>query len=161
MALRVSDADKHRAILHIVNDYTNLVSSGTLIQKVPQPPISTHVQYSFLVECRKFAGFFRNNRGPKGTDIVSKDYVNMKRVKLPVWNEWHDHMNQHLMHLSYCRLYSKTQWNGHTVNAVLLDEFRRAWKLFLAEVEEPFRSEFETHVAARASRPEYSGLDFR
>ena len=55
--------DPFDAILHVVNDYTNLVSSGTLIQQPHTPPINTHVQYSFLVECRKFAAFFTNNRG--------------------------------------------------------------------------------------------------
>jgi hypothetical protein len=59
-----------------------------------------------------------------------------RSVKKPkVWKAWHDHMNVHLMHLSYGRLSSKTQWNGQTVNADLLDEFQKAWKLFLAKVE--------------------------
>jgi len=162
MRLIVTGADKLGAILHIVNDYTNLVSSGTLIQAAHKPPINTHVQYSFLVECRKFAAFFRNNRGPKGTDIASSDYLKAKlRFKLPVWKAWHDHMNVHLLHLSYDRLSSKIQWTGHTVNADLLDEFQRAWKLFLAKVEEPYKSEFERQIAARESKPEYKGLDFR
>ena len=71
-------ADKLKAILHIVNDYTNLVSSGTHIYKGHKPPIGTHVQYSFLVECRKFAAFFGNKRGLKGRDIASKDYLAAK-----------------------------------------------------------------------------------
>jgi hypothetical protein len=87
--------------------------------------------------------------------------VNLKRVKLPVWNAWHDHMNVHLMHLSYDRLSSKTQWNGHTVNSVLLGEFQKAWRLFLDEVKEPYKLEFERQIAARARKPEYAGSDLR
>ena len=154
----MTTTEKLAAIVHVVNDHTNLVSAGIIIQSAHEPPVNTHVQYSFLVECRKFAGFFRNNRGPKRRDIVSKDYLNAKlRVKLPVWRGWHDHMNVHLMHLSYDRLNSKTQWDGHTVNDQLLDEFQRAWKLFLANVQDPYLSEFHRQIAARESKPEYQG----
>jgi len=162
MRFKVTGADKLGAILHIVNDYSNLVSSGTLIQQDQMPPIKTHVQYSFLVECRKFAAFFGNKRGPKGADIASKDYLKAKlRFNLPVWKAWHDHMNVHLMHLSYDRLSSITQWTGHTVNADLLAEFQKAWKLFLAKIEDPYKSEFEIQIEARSRKPEFKGLDFR
>jgi hypothetical protein len=161
MGFRATVSNRFDAILHIVNDYSNLVSSGTLVKQGHAPPINTHVQYSFLVECRKFAAFFAN-RGPKGTDIASKDYLKAKLpIKLPVWKAWHDHMNVHLMHLSYDLLSSKTQWTGHTVNADLLDEFQKAWKLFLAKVEDPYKSEFESQIEARASKPEFKGLDLR
>ena len=160
--LNVTSANKLSAILHIVNDYTNLVSSGTLIYQAPTPPINTHVQYSFLVECRKFAAFFWNNRGRKRNDIVSKDYLTTKlSIKLPVWKAWHEHMNVHLLHLSYDRLNSTIQWDGHTVNADLLAEFQQAWKLFLSKVEEPYKSEFERQIQVREGKPEYAGLDFR
>lgn len=158
----VTSADKLRAILHIVNDYTNLVSSGIHIYRAHKPPINTHVQYSFLVECRKFAAFFGNMRGRRGTDIASKDYLAAKlSIKLPVWKAWHEHMNVHLMHLSYDRLNSTTQWDGHSVNADLLAEFQKAWKLFLSKVEEPYKSEFERQIQIRESKSAYLGLDFR
>ena len=155
----LEESDKIDAVLHIVNDYTNLVSSGTLIQSNHQPPINTHVQYSFLVECRKFAGFFLNS-GTSSREIKSRDYLNRTmRLKLPVWRKWHDHMNVHLMHLSYDRIHSQTEWDGRIVNAQLLSEFRNAWKLFLPNVAEQYKSEFEKQIAASSSKAEYRGLD--
>jgi hypothetical protein len=41
-----------KAVHHVVHDYVNLVSAGTLIYQSPRPPLNSHVQYSFIVQCR-------------------------------------------------------------------------------------------------------------
>jgi hypothetical protein len=146
-------------VIHIVNDYTNLVSAGMLLKQAHPPPVNTHVQYAFLVECRKFANFFADQRGKN--EAIAKDYVARRLgASLPTWKAWHKHMNVHLMHLSYDRLTSTTQWTGHTINRQLLDEFMKAWKLFLSKLHEPFATEFEKRISARSKKPEYKGFDF-
>lgn len=149
------------AIHHVVHDYALLVSAGTLIYSTGhKPPVNTHVQYSFLVGCRKFADFFKNNRGLKRQGIPCKAFATKKiSIRLPVWDKWHEHMNVHLFHLSYDRTTSKTQWDGRGVNESLLKEFMSAWKTFLAQLDEPYKSEFLKEIADRSGLKEYSGLD--
>ncbi|MFI5381966.1 MAG: hypothetical protein ACHRHE_21940 [Tepidisphaerales bacterium] len=52
------------AVHHVVHDYANLVSSGTMaatgkhLETPLTPPINTHVGHAFLVNCRKMHHFF-------------------------------------------------------------------------------------------------------
>ena len=151
-----------KAVKHVVNDYTNLVSSGTLIKTHHEAPINTHVQYSFLVECRKFSGFFSNSGKPHPEDILAKHFLQKKvRFKFPAWKKWEDHMNAHLFHLSYQRVKNTRAWTGFTANQEFLEEFKTAWKQFLEKLEEPYKPEFEAHIVERSTKPEYKGLDLR
>ena len=78
------------AVRHVVHDYVCLVSAGTSIYGNPRPPINSHVQYSFLVFCRKFGHFFMNQRGRGMNDMAALDFVGKLRFKplLPTWFEW-------------------------------------------------------------------------
>jgi hypothetical protein len=81
------------AIHHVVHDYANLVSSGALTQAGPaakagvRPPVNTHIQHAFLLNCRKLADFLQ--RPPKGDDIAVENFLGKKEsFSLPVWNRW-------------------------------------------------------------------------
>jgi hypothetical protein len=78
------------AVRHVVHDYVCLVSAGTSIYGNPRPPINSHVQYSFLVFCRKFGHFFMNQRGRGMNDMAALDFVGKLKFKtlLPTWFEW-------------------------------------------------------------------------
>ena len=53
------------AVHHVVHDYANLVSSGTMavcghhLGREFTPPVNTHVGHAFLVNCRKMYEFFK------------------------------------------------------------------------------------------------------
>src|SRR5271170_4740318 len=91
---------------HVVHDYVNLISAGTEIQRSPKPPLNSHVQYSFILQYRKFADFFANKRKKIGRrkgdkDLLARDFVNRKlRFDLREWRKWEDHMNTHIFHLN-------------------------------------------------------------
>jgi hypothetical protein len=153
------------AIHHIVHDYVNLISAGTEIPKEPKPPLNSHVQYSFILQLRKFANFFSNERrrtkgrnGRLDIDILAKDYVGSKiRYKLTEWKRWEDHMNTHIFHLSYQRTKNTRSWTGYKENPLMLAEFRSAWRLFLSKTPEPYRSEFDEEIERK--RVETPDLD--
>ena len=98
------DEKRLKAVHHVVHDYANLVSAGTLTQdKTVKPPVNTHVQHAFLLGCRKLADFFR--KSSNGTDIVAADFLRKKeQYPLPVWNKWGIPMNKQLAHLTYGRV---------------------------------------------------------
>ena len=152
------------AVHHVVHDYTNLVSSGALTQTNIKPPINTHVQHAFLMNCRKMAGFFLNLKGQKhANDILSKHYFppDEKVVfKLSTWREqWNEAMNRQLLHLSYDRIDKAKPWDGKP-NQMLLDEFQAAWKKFRANLEEPYKSKFKSEIADKLKpRSEFQHLD--
>ncbi len=59
-----SQTDLLDGVRHVVHDYANLVSSGTMklddthAGKQLVPPVNTHVGESFLFNCRKMYEFF-------------------------------------------------------------------------------------------------------
>jgi hypothetical protein len=116
----------------------------------PKPsPLNHATERAFLVECRKFANFFKNNRGPLNDDIVCKDFLSRHfKPKLPEWKKWHDHINRQLMHLSYARLDNTTPWDG-SANAPLYAEFTSKWADFLLCVDPLYRAEFDRQLKSR------------
>ena len=154
------EEQKLAAIHHIVHDYTNLVSSGTLTQEPLKPPLNTHVQHAFLMNCRKMAAFFLNRRDDD--DILSKEFLPTKvGFKLDEWENWGAAMNRQLLHLSYRRIDAAKPWDGKP-NKLLLAEFQRAWKKFLFHLEDPYRPQFEIEISAKLKPgSEFNGLDLR
>ena len=158
------DEKRLKAVHHVVHDYANLVSAGTLTQdKTVKPPVNTHVQHAFLLGCRKLADFFR--KSSNGTDIVAADFLRKKeQYPLPVWNKWGIPMNKQLAHLTYGRVTKPKAWDGRE-NERLIEEFRQVWKLFRSKLEEPYGSEFEKQINKRqqpsptGEPSEFRGLD--
>ncbi len=71
------DEKRLKAVHHVVHDYANLLSSGSLTQdKSVKPPFNTHVQHAFLLNCRKLADFFRKSSDDR--DIVAADFLGRK-----------------------------------------------------------------------------------
>jgi len=137
---------KLEMIEHIVHDWGKLVEIYTTPEHRPAP-LNHAVERAFLVECRKFANFFQNNRGPMKDplqrDAVAKDYVGKRfRPKLDVWEKWHHHMNRQLMHLSFGRVDNTEPWDGRA-NQPIFEELCTAWNEFLACVDPKFQAEFD------------------
>ena len=148
---------RNRAIVHVVHDYCNLVSSGKLTKESHQSPINHHIQHAFLLECRKFYDFFMNNRGDRSRDIVAKDYLSKKlKVNVPTWRQWRDHMSAQLIHLSYLRVDNTVAWAGYSVNDQLLREFMCVWSRFLESLDNRFRAQFKAEFTNQSAKPEYA-----
>ena len=133
-------------IKHIVHDWAKLVEIYTTPERRP-PPLNHAVERAFLVECRKFWNFFTNRRGPMTDplekDAVSKDYVTKRfKPKLKEWDKWHDHINVHLMHLSYSRVDNKIPWTGEA-NQPIFDEMLGTWDDFIGCVDLKYAAEFQ------------------
>jgi hypothetical protein len=140
------------AVHHVVHDYANFVSSGEVIfnNPGPQPPLNTHVQHAFLMNCRKMAHFFQH--GPNGKDIVSADFFPPRckpRFRFPVWNKWAKPMDWQMLHLTYSRVLNPVPWDGYKENRLFLNEFQQAWKLFRAKLPEPYSSEYRRQIEER------------
>lgn len=133
------------AIRHIVHDWSNLLAAGQQTSEPHKNPINHFIQHAFLVECRKFGDFFHNHRGQG--DMVSKNYVGGTRFKpkLHKWDEWGDHMDKHLMHLSYLRVTNDRPWKGD-VNRIFLAEFQKAWNEFIGKLNPDYEAEFKKQL---------------
>jgi hypothetical protein len=137
------------SIIHIIHDWSMLVRAGVMTGQPSASPVNHFIQHAFLVECRKFANFFKNNPGPLREDMVAKAFV-IRRFKapLPVWGQWRRHMNQQLMHLSYRRVENKTPWDG-SANAPLLNELTDTWEQFLTCLSPLYEAEFRGQLRSR------------
>jgi hypothetical protein len=139
---------KFDAISHIVHDWAMLVDIFTSTHPKPYP-LNHATERAFLVECRKFANFFKNNRGPLNEDAISKDFVSKRfKARLPEWKIWHDHLNRQLLHLSYARVENTTSWTG-SANAPLYAEFSSTWAAFLPCIDPLYSAEFANQLRSR------------
>jgi len=67
-------------------------------------------------------------------------------------------MNKQLMHVTFARVEKPKKWKGHDENKLFLDEFMKAWKEFRYNLEEPYKSKFDSEIAERL-KSEFRGLD--
>ena len=165
-----------KAVHHVVHDYANLVSSGTMVVdgghrgKGFIPPINKHVGDAFLVNCRKIYDFFTHklsteqsigsSKKNKKDDILAAHFLKRKLTfDLSNWSLWHEAMNKQLMHVTFARVKQPKKWEGHDENKLSLDEFMEAWKEFRRNLEEPYKSRFDSEIAKRLIAPEFQGLD--
>jgi hypothetical protein len=73
------------AIKHIVHDWGMLIAVFTTSERKPYP-LNHSIERAFLVECRKFANFFRNKSGPKRRDMIANTFTRQRfEPELPVW----------------------------------------------------------------------------
>ncbi len=160
--------ERLKAISHIVYEYANLIASGEMLQAAFKPalvpPANTLVQQAFLLSCRKMADFFLQV-APKQDDVNACHYLNPE-FDLPTWREWKEAVNKQLAHITYYRTSRAKAWTGRA-NQPLLEEFRAAWRQFLARLEEPYKSEFDQQITKRQSpnvhgrESEYRRFDLR
>lgn len=150
------EATRTRAVKDIVHDYANLVSSGHLCTTPLPAPINTHVEQAFLINCRKFYGFFTNTTFKD--DMLASDFGSVIPVALPTWIEWGPAINTQLAHISYARVTHSKSWDG-TAKAAMLTELRKAWADWRTNLDEPYKTELTIQIGERATRPEYADLD--
>lgn len=150
------------AVRHVVHDYANLVSSGTMavqghhLGKGFDSPVNAHIGDAFLANCRKMYEFFKYK--PKKGYIRAKDFVPGVDYKLPNWGSWHGHMSKQLMHVTIDRVDNQRVWKGHNENKLFLEEFKRAWKKFLCNLEKTHKSRFNSEISERL-KSAFKGLD--
>lgn len=140
------------ALHHVVHDYANFVSCGDSIFKTPDPPLNTHVQHAFLMNCRKMAHFFHHRSN--GKDIVAAGFfilTGKPRFRFPTWNRWADAMDKQMLHLSYARVIRPKPWDGYKENKLFLAEFQACWKLFRDKLPEPYEAECRKQLEERYS----------
>jgi hypothetical protein len=150
------------AVHHIVYEWANLVSAGTLLRGHLTPPCNTHIQDAFLLGCRKLADFFLS-QGKTGDEVRARDYFGERatpRFRLSEWSTWKDAMDKQLAHVTYSRIVKPKSWDG-TRNEVLLNEFRRAWDNFRTGLEDSWRGEFDRAIDERMKAKGFTGLDLR
>ena len=161
-----------RAVCHIVHDYANLMSSGMLTQAGPaqragvHPPLNSHIQHAFILNCRKIADFFKNSS--KNDDIVANHFLSTnEKFVLSEWEKWGRAMNKQLAHLTYARVTDPKPWDGYQDNKLLLDEFQSVWKTFLSKLHDPYKRAFDEEIAKRqqpypnGDESEFKDLDLR
>lgn len=140
------DQRKLDMIQHIVYDCGKLVEIFKAPEHRPHP-LNHAVERAFLVECRKFADFSQNKRGPmrdpSQQDAIAKDFVSKRfRPTLDMWKKWQDHINRQLMHLSYGRVDDTELWDG-SANQPIFGDLCVVWDEFLRCVDPKFRPEFD------------------
>jgi len=156
-----------QAVHHVVHDYANQVSSGTMVVNGYHlgislvPPVNTHVGDAFLVNCRKMYEFFtyKPSTKDKKDDIRAAHFLKREvTFDLSNWAFWHEAMNKQLMHVTFARVEKPKKWEGHDENKLFLDEFMKAWKEFRHNLEEPYKSKFDSEITKRL-KSEFRGLD--
>jgi len=145
-AITPTDERKVDMLQHIVHDWGKLVEIFTTPEHRPSP-LNHAVERAFLVECRKFANFFQNKRGPMKDplqhDARAKDFVGKGfRPELHAWKKWEDHINRQLMHLSYGRVDNTDSWDG-SANKPIFEELCVVWDEFLQCLDPKCRPEFD------------------
>ena len=155
------------AVHHVVHDYANLVSSGTMAVEGHHqgkgfvPPVNTHIGHAFLVNCRKMYEFFiRKGSTMSGQEDIRAAHFLKREVAFDLsnWALWHNAMNKQLMHITFARVDKPKKWEGHNESKLFLDEFKNAWKEFRRNLEEPYKSRFENEITEKL-RSEFEGLD--
>jgi hypothetical protein len=152
-----------KAVHHVVHDYANLVSSGTMavqghhLGRGFDPPVNTHISHAFLVNCRKMDEFFKFP--PRKGYIRAKDFLTYEvNFDLPNWISWRGAMIEQLIHVTIARVENRREWKGYNENKLFLNEFMNAWKEFLRNLDESYKSMFDSEIIKRLDS-EFRGLD--
>ena len=155
-AMTALEQQRFRAIVHVVHEYANFVSSAEMvltgcdIDGVPfNPPINTHVSHAFYLNCRKLAELFQNKLGSDKDGIGAEHYVAGFYAALPVSANWRVPMNKQLAHVTYARD-TIAQEIGRSACEALLKELKDTWRGFQDRlVGGPFEAEFKNQVRKR------------
>lgn len=158
------------AVHHVVHDYANLVSSGTMVvsghylRKGFDPPVNAHLQHAFLVNCRKMYEFFLYppSTNPKYDDVRAAHYLGrVETFDLSNWALWHEAMNKQLLHVTFARVERPKRWEGCNENRLFVEEFMKAWKAFRGHLKGTvYEPQFESEIREKL-KSEFGGLDLR
>ncbi len=144
--------DRLAAIEHVVYEYANLISAGSVSLHGPAP-MRTHADDAFMLGCRKIGDFLMDDVRRYGDDVLALDYIppgSTRTWDLPTWTtRWRSAMNKQLNHIAYKRVRNPQQWNHLTYVPLLLAEFRAAWGAFQSAVgDSDLHNEYANQLAA-------------
>jgi hypothetical protein len=144
--------DLNEGAKHLVHDYAWLCAAGydcTRGDKHLSGRSNHYGERTFLVHCRAVSDFF----GPPKTDRKGKlldrdmfacDFMDSPSdPQLKKWEEWHDHMDKHLMHLSRSRITNTNPWAGQDKRE-MLEGFKATWREFYAKLKPSVKPAFDT-----------------
>jgi hypothetical protein len=76
--------------------------------------------------------FFIPRPNARKDDVCAAHFLGAQiTFDLSNWAGWRDAMDKQLLHITFTRVTKPKEWKGHVQNKLFLDEFKRAWKLFL------------------------------
>ena len=153
------DYDRKDAVKHVVHDYVYLVAAGTDVQRPQKHPFNHYAERTFLIHCRAFGEFFSDRRNDRDNrDLRAQDFTRTPFARsVPIWVQWRDHIDKHLMHLTKSRITNKIPWTGEP-NKCILEEFRAVWNEFLSELKDEVRPLFEDEI--NKHRRDFVGYHF-
>lgn len=144
------------AVKHVVHDYVCLVAAGVDTTERYLPfPLNHYAERTFLVYCRGMGQFF-SGKG-RTTDVYARHFADGFVREVAVWEDWHDHVDKHLMHVTQARIDNKVEWTGKW-NAAILRAFRDTWEEFLREVKDDVKSVFAQELQER--RASFAAYEF-
>jgi hypothetical protein len=161
--MRATVEIRHRAILHVVHEYANFVSSAQIVttgrhqDKGLDSPIKRHVAHDFLLSCRKLRDFFT---GSGDRDVIAGHYVTSADFHLPVSDKWKEAIDRQLAHISLDRVENSREILRPT-QAALYAELRTAWKLFLVNLPTLYQIDFDRELSEKEKLIEFGGVDLR
>jgi hypothetical protein len=137
--------DPKDAIRHIVHDYVYLLAAGTDTQRPLAHPFNHYAERTFHVHCRALAKFFSAEKDDR--DIYARHFTLTSFVRtLPIWDDWSDHIDKHLMHLTAGRTKPTARiWTGEA-NKSFLAEFTAAWGEFRKELKGELKPRFDEAI---------------
>ena len=143
--------DLDKAALHIVHDYASLVTAGRdTTRSGLSYPFNHYAERTFLVHCRALAKFFSSEND--GRDVYASHFTATPFVRtLSVWQQWSDHIDKHLMHLTKARITKPGRWTGEP-NSAILAEFEQTWADFVSALRPELRGQFESEITRQVPK---------
>jgi hypothetical protein len=151
----MSKYDPKDAVAHIVHDYISLVMAGEDTQKPLNYPFNHYAERTFLTHCRAL-GYFFNPKNRDSRDLHANDFVKTPPflADLRTWEDWADHIDKHLMHLTVGRITNTRSWTG-APDKDFLREFKAAWSTFLDALKDDLKPLFEREIKRRTASSVY------
>jgi hypothetical protein len=147
---------------HVVHDYANLVSSGTLRQPkyvallLQIPTANSHAWHAFYTNCRKMYEFFAYDPHPRylrAQDLLAANcHIHSSTGTA---NGVQRHMEGHMMHVGGDRLDNEVVWTGADDQEYLAD-FQNAWMAFMGNLKLQHRDIFREEIDFRKQDREFA-----
>jgi hypothetical protein len=149
-----SETPQILAIHHLVHEYANFVSSAEMTihgkdtdGEFFKPPLNTHVSHAFYLNCRKLSDFFQNKR-LGNDDVVAMHFVVGYWASLPICEEWRNHINKQLTHVTYFRDVGSREIDK-AAQVALYCELRETWREFRRQLPDLYAAEFVKKLKER------------
>ncbi len=96
---------------------------------------------------------YKPSTNPKFDDLRAPEFTKTEiDYKFTHWTQdIQEHMNKQLMHVSRDRIKRTQVMGGCDETQLFLEDFERAWTLFLENLQDLYKTEFEEEIAAKES----------